>query len=142
MYGDFKQNATNGLADGGTYNGVRTFRKYGNTTDWSGGNANQLGVTDNGNLWMRTGSAAAWGSWTKFLHSGNYNSYSPTLTGGGASGTWGINITGSVTTSSPIYRSAAGAGYLNGNYAGVESTLTSGAIYSIGGAYVPTATTL
>lgn len=29
------------------------------------------------------------------LHAGNYNSYSPTLTGTGASGTWGINITGS-----------------------------------------------
>jgi hypothetical protein len=29
------------------------------------------------------------------LHAGNYNSYSPTLTGGNASGTWGINITGS-----------------------------------------------
>jgi hypothetical protein len=29
------------------------------------------------------------------LHSNNYNSYAPTLTGGGASGTWGINITGS-----------------------------------------------
>ena len=28
------------------------------------------------------------------LHSSNYNSYSPTLTGGNASGTWGINITG------------------------------------------------
>jgi len=29
------------------------------------------------------------------LQSGNYNSYAPTLTGTGASGTWGINITGS-----------------------------------------------
>jgi Chaperone of endosialidase len=28
------------------------------------------------------------------ITSGNYNSYAPTLTGGGASGTWGINITG------------------------------------------------
>jgi hypothetical protein len=28
------------------------------------------------------------------LHAGNYNSYAPTLTGGGASGTWGISITG------------------------------------------------
>jgi hypothetical protein len=28
------------------------------------------------------------------LHAGNYTSYSPSLTGGGASGTWGINITG------------------------------------------------
>lgn len=30
----------------------------------------------------------------KALHAGNYNSYSPTLTGTGASGTWGINISG------------------------------------------------
>lgn len=29
------------------------------------------------------------------IHAGNYNSYSPTLTGGNASGTWGISITGS-----------------------------------------------
>lgn len=32
------------------------------------------------------------------LHAGNYNSYSPTLTGGNASGTWGINITGNAAT--------------------------------------------
>jgi hypothetical protein len=32
------------------------------------------------------------------LHAGNYNSYSPTLTGTGASGTWGINITGNAAT--------------------------------------------
>jgi hypothetical protein len=32
------------------------------------------------------------------LSSSNYNSYSPTLTGGNASGTWGINITGSAST--------------------------------------------
>lgn len=33
-----------------------------------------------------------------YLHSANFNSYSPTLTGGGASGTWGINITGNAAT--------------------------------------------
>ncbi len=33
------------------------------------------------------------------LHSGNYNTYSPTLTGGGASGTWPINITGNAAAS-------------------------------------------
>ena len=32
------------------------------------------------------------------LHSGNYNSYAPTLTGTGASGTWGISITGNAAT--------------------------------------------
>jgi predicted RecA/RadA family phage recombinase len=37
------------------------------------------------------------------LHAGNYNSYSPTLTGGGASGTWAISITGSAN-----YASSAG----------------------------------
>ena len=39
-----------------------------------------------------------WGNWYTLLHSGNYNSYSPTLTGTGASGTWGINITGNADT--------------------------------------------
>ena len=33
------------------------------------------------------------------LHSGNYNSYAPTLTGTGASGTWGISISGDAATS-------------------------------------------
>ena len=32
------------------------------------------------------------------LDAGNYNSYSPTLTGGGASGTWGISISGNAAT--------------------------------------------
>ena len=53
------------------------------------------------------------------LHSGNYTSYSPTLTGGGASGTWGINITGSAGSAT----SATSAGYAT--YAGyVPNSLT------------------
>lgn len=32
--------------------------------------------------------------WIRILDSSNYNSYSPTLTGGGASGTWNINVNG------------------------------------------------
>ena len=35
------------------------------------------------------------------LHAGNYTSYSPSLTGGSASGTWGISISGSLTSSAP-----------------------------------------
>ncbi len=55
------------------------------------------------------------------LHAGNYNSYSPTLTGTGASGNWGINITGtagsisgfnnpstSATANTIAYRDASG----------------------------------
>lgn len=48
--------------------------------------------------------SANWNSWKQVLHSANYNSYSPTLTGTGASGTWGISITGTargVGTSDP-----------------------------------------
>jgi len=36
------------------------------------------------------------------LHAGNYTSYSPSLTGSGASGTWGINITGNASTVSSL----------------------------------------
>jgi hypothetical protein len=37
-------------------------------------------------------------AWNTLLDNNNYNSYSPTLTGTGASGTWGINITGNAAT--------------------------------------------
>jgi hypothetical protein len=47
------------------------------------------------------------------LHAGNYNSYAPTLTGSGASGTWGINITGSAG-SAPGYLPLSG-GTMTGN---------------------------
>lgn len=36
------------------------------------------------------------------LHTGNYNSYAPKLDGTGASGTWGINITGNAASASTI----------------------------------------
>ena len=48
----------------------------------------------------------------------------------------GINIAGSYK------RSAAGAGYLDGNYSSVETTSTTGPIYTIGGSYAPTSTSL
>jgi hypothetical protein len=40
------------------------------------------------------------GAYSPFLHSGNYTSYSPSLTGSGASGTWSINVTGSAGSAS------------------------------------------
>jgi hypothetical protein len=61
--------------------------------------------TEQGNWWHAFGSDVGEVRWgydgtnlkvgsSIVLHAGNYNSYSPTLTGGGASGTWGINVTG------------------------------------------------
>lgn len=38
------------------------------------------------------------------LHAGNYNDYAPTKTGGGASGSWGINITGNAATATTANR--------------------------------------
>ena len=72
---DFKQNTTEGLSDGGTYFGEMTFRQYGSSTDWTGGLSHQLGFTDNGNVWQRSGSSTSWGSWKKILDSNNYAGY-------------------------------------------------------------------
>jgi hypothetical protein len=53
------------------------------------------GWEDNANiLRTRNVGAGTFGSWVTYLNSANYNSYAPTLTGGNASGTWGISITG------------------------------------------------
>lgn len=52
----------------------------------------------NGNIteyWFGNGAGGRLGI---AIHSGNYNSYAPTLTGTGASGTWGISITGNAAT--------------------------------------------
>jgi len=96
---DFKANATEGVNDGGTYFGEMTFRPYGVVaTDWTGGPSHQLGFTQNGNIWQRTGSSTLWGAWKKLLDSENFGSYAPTLTGTGATGTWGIDISGNAAT--------------------------------------------
>jgi hypothetical protein len=63
----------------------------------TGGQITQLAISyasHGDDLWMRGRYNSSWSSWVRFLNSSNYNSYSPTLTGGGASGTWGINISG------------------------------------------------
>ena len=57
----------------------------------------------------------AWSSWRRLLHDNNYNSYSPTLTGTGASGTWGISITGNANTATTA-GSAPNASNLNASY--------------------------
>ena len=65
------------------------------------------GQYSNGVLYTRSGNpsdvggAGTWTSWHTVLDNTNYNSYSPTLTGTGASGTWGINISGNLTGSAP-----------------------------------------
>jgi hypothetical protein len=76
-----------------------------------GDTAGQLVIDyDTGNLYSRgiytPGSVStgtpSYSSWKTMLHSGNYTTYSPSLTGTGASGTWGIGISGNAGTVSSI----------------------------------------
>jgi hypothetical protein len=43
----------------------------------------------------RNGDTASFNTWRVLLNDSNYTSYSPSLTGSGASGSWGISVTGS-----------------------------------------------
>lgn len=67
---DFKANAKANLSDGGNYTGLLTVRKYGSTTDWTGGKSAQLGFTDNSNVWVRFGSGASWEAWKQLATTG------------------------------------------------------------------------
>lgn len=74
LVSEFKNNAVNGLSDGGTYNSVLSLRQWGSASDWSGGGVHQLGFTTNGNLWHRYSQTNdVWGVWRKYLHSGDIN---------------------------------------------------------------------
>jgi hypothetical protein len=58
---------------------------------------------------------------------------------------WALRIppgTNNLFVYGPIIRNSAATGYLSGNYASSETSSTSGAIYTIGGSYVPTSGTL
>jgi hypothetical protein len=58
------------------------------------------GSSGNGTFYFRQGYQGVFGNWLTMLSSANYNSYAPTLTGTGASGTWSINVTGNAGGSS------------------------------------------
>ena len=100
--------------DGGSYGAIRI---NGSKNGWKGiyfdsgttlmMNANESGHYGEGAGWQFRWyqgtlytSRSTYGGGTEYtvLDSGNYNSYSPTLTGGGASGTWGISISGNAAT--------------------------------------------
>lgn len=55
----------------------------------------QLAVDDAGRKISIRSKSNTWTDWARVLTSANYTDYTVTKTGSGASGTWGINITGS-----------------------------------------------
>lgn len=93
-------------------------------------------------VWFRRQSGSSWQAWRQFIHDGNYTSYSPSLTGSGASGTWGISISGNAASVSGI-----SAGQFFNNMGNNHSTYTDfnnvpgfGAYYVQQGTNSPTGT--
>jgi hypothetical protein len=89
----------------GNYAGVLQFNPWEGTSASTGdgsyqlafGNASGTNASGPPALRIRTGINTTWGSWYDILTNANYNLYAPTLTGGNASGTWGINISGAIS---------------------------------------------
>lgn len=55
-------------------------------------------IYNSGQIYSRSYYNGTWYAWRLNLDSSNYNSYAPTLTGTGASGTWAISISGNAAT--------------------------------------------
>lgn len=82
-----------GISSGGTYGNIIR------STYGDGVPAMQIMGLYNGN----------WSSWVNVLTEKNYNSYAPTLTGTGASGTWGISVSGNAASATKLTSSAGSA---------------------------------
>jgi hypothetical protein len=73
-----------------------------------------------GQIVVRGKNSGTWQPWRTVIDSSNYTSYSPTLIGIGASGTWGINVTGSAASLSSmnISQFTNNSGYLTNGTVG------------------------
>lgn len=91
--------------------------QYGFLFNMASGNSeiHQIWAEHGGSLYHRYGNNKSDGTsniektWRKILDSSNYSNYTVTKTGSGASGTWGISITGNAATSSSCTGNAATA---------------------------------
>ena len=91
-------------------------------TDAGGGVAIGVNRQSLGAYIMRSDATrTAWAESAELLHTKNYTSYTVTKSGGGASGTWGINITGKASTAGTADSANAVAW---GNVSGKPSTYT------------------
>lgn len=85
--------------------------------DNTGGYDSQLAVTigENPELQMRGQQAGTWGEWQTVLSSNNYTDYTVKKDGTGASGTWGIDITGNAATATKATSATKATQDGNGN---------------------------
>ena len=71
--------------------------------------------------------STSWQPWIDLLHSANYTDYTVTKTGTGASGTWGISISGNAATATTATSATtATTATTANNLAGFKNTTTSG----------------
>jgi hypothetical protein len=105
--GDVGANGTNG--PGGSWWIQQNFRHTNGGNFW--GTQVAWGWEDNANrLATRNVQNGSFGGWVYYLNSANFTSYAPSLTGSGASGTWGIAITGNAGTATTLTSSQSSWG--------------------------------
>lgn len=126
-FGGFMQNSTLGISNFGSYSDVLVIRSY---ADSSGGNDNAIIFNKNTRgVWHTQfgfGSTTSWGTPYLFLDSNNFNKYTPTLTGTGASGTWNINISGNANTATNSTSSSYAKNLLGRTTSGTDYSATDG----------------
>ena len=127
-----KTNDTVGNPSSTIYNYVVGLRGW---SDTSGGKAHELAFNDTG-VFHRIGATDTWEDWAMMLTTSNYNSYAPSLTGSGASGTWGISITGNANYAKASDVKAWAKADTKPSYTGTEVTLSG---YSKNNSYTPIA---
>jgi len=123
--------------------GVPSGAQYGyfykiSNRDVSGGWGGIWENFDGSNLYYGATSAnTSYATWKNILDASNYNSYAPSLTGSGASGTWGINVTGSAASITGTYGGSitssqitTGLGYTPYNSTNPSGYITSSSLSS------------
>lgn len=94
--------------------------------DSSGGNAHEIAFNNSG-IYRRTGATTEWGNWYLMLDSNNFNSYAPDLDGTGATGTWGIGISGNAATATKATQDGNGS-VISSTYAKLSGATFTGAV--------------
>jgi hypothetical protein len=117
---------------GGTWWFYQNMRHSNSSSFW--GTQVAWGWEDNQNrLATRNVQGGSYGGWVYYLNSANFNSYSPTLTGGNASGTWAIAITGNAGNASSI-SNAVGSSY---TWTGVQNFQTNNGTSAVNNSSAP-----
>lgn len=85
-----------------------------------------------GQIAIRGKNSGTWQAWRAVLDNTNYTSYAPSLTGSGASGSWGISVTGSSASCTGNAATATTATNVSGGSVNATTGTFSGAITSTG----------